>query len=269
MKYKLYILIFCIFLSINLVSASFFGDIFASNKDTGSEAVGSVGSAILSKLVSGSIIVIVALIIGACIVGLAFYLRYNSQFIYDIEIKSLRSSGLITNQNYKIIKDKGAFIRNKKDKSVWFRLKNQRVDLPPPPLECMQIGVKGKNYIKILQKSDEEYYYLLPENIDLQKVIRDGKELIIGEESIKVIDGDVAYWNIQRKKADKKLFDVESLFMKLLPYVVPVLMFMLVIFMTYMITQHWGEFSAAASALERAADRLASISNAGTVTTSP
>lgn len=247
---------------------SFFGNIIGGT-DTGSSAFGSVGSAIMNKLVSGGIIVVIAMILVGIIVAIALYMRYLSQFIYDIEIKSLRSSGIRSQPDYKIIKDKGAFIRNKRDKSVWFRLKNQLVDLPPPPLEAIQLGIKGKNYVKILQKSDEEYYYLLPDNIELNKVIRNGEEISIGKENVKVIDGDVAYWNIQRKKQDKKLFDAESLAMKLLPYIVPVLMFMLVIFMTYFITQHWGEFTAAAGALERAADRLASISNAGVVTSSP
>ena len=242
---------------------AFFGDLVGGTSDTGAGTFGTLGSALLSKLMTGGIVIIIIIILCIIIVAVALYVRYLSQFIYDVEIKSLRSSGIRDIEGYKILKDKGAFIRNKRDKSVWFRLKGQMVDLPPPPLEAIQLGVKGKNYVKILQKSDEEYYYLLPDKVDMINVLRDGKEIKIGTETVKVIDGDVAYWNIQRKKSDKKLFDVESLAMKLLPYIIPVLMFMLVIFLTYFITQHWGEFASAAAALERAADRLASISSAG------
>lgn len=224
--------------------------------------LGGIGTSILSSVMTGAVAVIIIIIIAGALVGLLFYIRYLSQFVYDVEIKSLRSSGTYGTPTYKIIKDKGAYIRRKKDKSVWFRLKDQGVDLPPPPLECIQLGAKGKNYIKILQLSDEEYYYLIPDKIDTSQVIRDGKSITLGESTVKVIDGDVGYWNIQRKKEQKKLFDSESLIMKLLPYIVPVLMFMLVIFMTYLITQHWGEFAAAAEALNKAADRLASISTA-------
>ena len=109
----------------------------------------------------------------------------------------------------------------------------------------------------------------MPEQIDLVKVIRNGIEVTLGNESVKVIDGDVAFWNIQRKKHDKKLFDTESTLMKLLPYIIPVLMFMLVIFMTYFITQHWGEFATAAQALEKASENFARMSNAQTIVTTP
>lgn len=226
---------------------------------------GSLGSQLFSRLVSGGIIIVGIIILAAVIVAVAFYVRYASQFIYEVEIRSLRSSGVKGTPTYKILKDKGAFIRKKKDKTTWFRLRNQAVDLPSPPLECIQLGIKGKNYIKILQLSDEEYYYLMPESIDTATIIRDGKPIILGQETVKVLDGDVAYWNIQKKKDNKKLFDMESLLMKVLPYVGIMLMFMCVVFLSYFMTNHWGEFSAAAQALEKAADRLASISG-GTIT---
>lgn len=230
--------------------------------DTG--AIGSIGSALITKLTTGTIVIIGVIILCAVLFGIGFYVKYLSQFIYDIEIKSLRSSGA-GNQgsSYKIIKDKGAFIRNKRDKKTWFRLRNQRVDLPIPPLECMQIGVKGKNFIKILQKSDEEYYYLLPDKIETTMIIKDGIEIMLGQETAKIVDGDVAYWNIQRKKDNKKLFDPESMIMKLLPYIIPALMIIGVVFYTYI----WLDKAPAiieagrqvAEALDRAAEHLASI----------
>lgn len=241
---------------------AFFGNLVQGASGTGSGTFGSIGSQIASKLVSGSLIIVLVIIFCVIIVAIAFWLRYLSQFVYKVEIKSRRSSGMMGKEDYKIIEDKGAMIRNRKDKTTWFRLKGQMVDLPPPPLEAIQLGVKGKNYVKIFQKSDDEYYYLIPEKINMETVIKDGREIFLGQENVKIIDGDVAFWNIQRKKVDKKLFDAESTLMKILPYIIPVLMFMLVIFMTYFITQHWGEFSTAAQALERAADRLATVSSA-------
>ena len=224
----------------------------------GTSQFGKVGTMLLEKIMSGTIIIILVIIFAGMLVALLFYLRYLSQFIYDIEIKSLRSSGIRNIAGYKIIKDKGAFIRRRKDKTVWFRLKNQRVDLPPPPLECMQLGVKGKNFIKIFQKSDEEYYYLLPDLIDLEKVIRDGKEIMIGQERVKVIDGDVGYWNTMKKKDNKKLFDTESLLMKLLPFIVPTLMIVLVIFISYFMIQKWDVLAQVATSLERASQNCLS-----------
>ena len=74
-------------------------------------------------------------------------------------------------------------------------------------------------------------------------------------------------WSVTFSPRDnRKLFDMESLIMKLLPFIIPMLMFMLVIFLTYMITDHWGEFASAAKALSDAAKALQEVSTASTVT---
>lgn len=241
-------------------------------KSIGSGITGSMGgtaSKIASMVVRGGIIVIMIIILAIIAVVVGLYVRYRSQFVYKVEIKSKRSSGVSKSEAYKIIEDKGAFIRNKKEGSVYFRLLNQKVDLTPPPLECMQIGIKGKNYIKIFQPSDEEYYYLMPDEIQLvNAVTTKGDNISVAMQKVRAIGGDSAYWNILRKRENRKLFDTEGLLMKLLPYIVPVLMFMLVIFLSYMITEHWGEFSAAATALKEAAEALSNAHSA-TVAVSP
>jgi len=156
----------------------------------------------------------------------------------------------------KIIRDKGGMIYDKKTKSWWFRLKDSKVDLPPPPYEAYQQGVGGVNIVKIWQKAHNEFFYLVPDSISQTEIIRDGKLIPIAKQDMKVVEGDVAYWNQLRKREDKKLFDPEGLAMKLLPYIGIFLMFMLVIFLSYFITQHWGEFAQAAQALKEAAQAL-------------
>jgi len=225
---------------------------------------GTTASEVLEKVFTGGLLIGIFVIIASVIIGVALYLRWMRKFNISVEIKSLRGSGSSGQPIYKIINDVGGIIENKKDKTRWFRIKGQKVDLPTPPLEAFQIDSKGRNHIKILQKSDTEFYYLLPDKIDLKNVVRNGVLVPIAEAEMKVADGDVVYWGQIRKRDDKKLFDMESLIMKLLPYLIPMLMFMLVIFLTYMITDHWGEFSSAASALNEAAHALRDVSIAGT-----
>ena len=228
--------------------------------------VGGIGGDILNKVMTGGVVVVGVIILAGIILAIGLYIRYLKQFNVKVEIKSLRGSGTRGEPIYKLVSDMGGFIHSKKDKSSWFRLRGEKVDLPTPPLETLQLDSHGKNHLKIFQKSDSEYYYLLPDKIDLNSIVR-GNELIpIAQAGMKVVEGDVAYWGQLRKRDNRKLFDVESLFMKLLPYIVPVLMFMLVIFMTYMITDHWGEFSNAAQHLSEAAKALRDVSTASVTT---
>lgn len=225
-------------------------------------AFGDVGGQILQRIMSGTIIVFMVLILGGIIVGVGFYIRYLRQFNIRVRIRSVRNPGTKGSPIYKVVDDWGGYIYKKREgqKVRWFRLKGEKVDLPTPPLECLEIGVGGRNHINILQKSDEEYYYMIPDNINYETIVRnkDGKmvDIPVGEVGFKIVEGDVAYWNQLRKRDNKKLFDTESIVMKILSYLVPVLLFMMVIFMTYFITEHWGEFSAAAEALKEAAFAL-------------
>lgn len=223
-----------------------------------------LGQELLDKVVSGGLMVVGIIFLAAVIFGVGFYVRWLRQFNVRVEIKSLRGSGTLGEPIYKIVNDVGGFIHNKKDNTDWFRLRGQKVDLPSPPLEALQLDSNGKNHLKIYQRSDQEYYYLLPDQIDMKTIIRGGKEIPVAQAGMKIVEGDVAYWGQLRKRDNKNLFDMESMFMKLLPYIVPVLMFMLVIFMTYMITDKWDVFSSAADALRRAAESLEHISVAET-----
>lgn len=211
---------------------------------------------ILSQIVTGGFAIILILILAGVILGVALYVRYLRQFNVKVEIISIRGGGTKEEPIYKIINDVGGFIVNKKDQTRFFRLRGEKVDLPSPPLESLQLDAKGRNHIKIFQKSDTEYYYMFPDKIDTKYVVREGKDIPIAQMSLKISEGDVAYWGQLRKRDNKKLFDTESIIMKLLPFLIPMLMFMLVIFLTYMITDHWGDFASAASALRDAAQAL-------------
>ena len=224
-----------------------------------------VGSQLIERLISGSIIVFLILVSGGIIMGVLWYVKYLRQFNIKVEIKSLRGSGTKGEPIYKIIPDWGGMIYDKKDKRHYFKLLREKVELPPPPLDCLELQANGRNQLKIFQKSQEEYYYLLPEQINLENVIRGGKKIPVGRAELSVIEGDIAYWNTLRKRDNRKLFDTETLLLKILPYVGIFLMFITVIFLTYIISDHWGTFNSAAQALREAAFALRDTSVAQVV----
>jgi len=225
-----------------------------------------IGRELLSKLLTGSVIVIAVIIFSCIILGIALYIRYLRKFNIKVEIQSLRGSGTMGEPVYKLVTDLGGFIDDKKNKTRYFRLMKEKIDLPSPPLECLQFDAKGRNHLKIYQKSDTEYFYLMPDRIDKDYIVRNGVKVPVATLNQKIVEGDIGYWNQLKKRDNRKLFDTEGLLIKLLPFIIPTLMFMLVIFMTYLITEHWGEFSAAANALKDAAEALRSVSTAEVVT---
>lgn len=196
---------------------------------------GDIGSRIFGGIVTGGFWIVFALIIAGVILAIGLYLRYIFKFNIKVEIKSLRSSGGGTEPIYKLIFDKGGFVDKKigDAKITYFRLLKEKVDLPPPPFDLLQLGTGGKNYIKIFQKSDTEYYYLLPDRIDTSAIMIGDKVVPIAQSKMKIVTGSTAYWNLLRKKDNRKMFDTESLAMKLLPYIIPALMIVGVIFYTY------------------------------------
>lgn len=223
------------------------------------DSIAKYGVGLGDKLLFGSLIIFVIVFIFIVIAGIGFWLRYLKKFNVKVMIKSLRSSGAEGRPIYKLVPDKGGVIISRKDKSRWFRLRGEKVDLPLPPLECYEMDYKGVNHLTILQKGNEEYYYMLPGKITDIVIVKDGKEIRMPEQEMKVIDGDIAYWNQLRKRQDKKIFDIESTLMKLIPYILIGAMLIAVIFYTYI----WLDKSAVTAAMTQ--DNLQAIERIATI----
>lgn len=188
----------------------------------------------LSKITGGTIAVVGFLLFAGLIIGIAFYIRYLRQFNIKVEIRSVRNPGAPSTQEvYKIVPDKGGIIYDKKTKTNWFRLKGEKVDLPTPPYDVMQLMADGSNKIEIYQPTHSEYYYVLPSRIDRKQVIREGKSFNVAELEEKIVDPAVGYWGQLKKRDNRTLFNTEHWAMKLLPYLIPALMIIGVIFYTY------------------------------------
>jgi hypothetical protein len=228
--------------------------------------VAGVATGLFGNLLTGVISLLGFLLVGGAIVGAAFYVRYLRQFDIKAEIISTRANiGGI--DQHKIIFDKAGLIYSSQDKGYYFRIKGMKVDLPAPPFNVLIPTDKG-NMVKIWQKSAEEYVFLLPDQINKNIIIRqDGKQYATSQLVVKQVEGDVAYWNIKRKEKNKKLFDPDTLLMRLLPLIVPMLMFVLVIFMTWMVLKNFDVLAGVAESLKETAQILKGSSTA-VVTTS-
>lgn len=227
---------------------------------------GEVGRELVSKIMTGSMIVFLVLILGGIIVGVAFGVRYYRQFNVKVRIKTRRGSGTDGKPVYKVFYTKGAIIYRKKDKRSFFRVLKERVDLPTPPFEALYILSDGGNEITIRKDSDTEYSYEIPGSTEKMIFSDDGETLEVAKQNVRIVGSSDAYWNVLRKRDNRKLFDMESLMMKLLPYIIPMLMVIMVIFLTYIISDHWGDFATAAKALKEAAEALRDVTTASTTT---
>lgn len=191
---------------------------------------------LLSGVMSAGFAIGAVVLVMSVLVGTMLYVRHVRRYNLIVEIRAERSTspdindGIIRTDdqmseigrkirqgNYKIIYDKGAILFDKKDKTWYFRIKGERIELPVPPFNVLTPSTKG-NVLKLWQKSNEEYFYLLPDSINPTIVRADGKEYKVAQLSTKVVEGDIAYWNIKRKEKVKKLFDPESLLAKIVAY---------------------------------------------------
>lgn len=221
---------------------------------------GAIGAGLLGSFLGQAIFAIgIILIIGA-IGGTIWYVRYLQKFDIKVEVISTRANIGGVDQ-YKIFFDKAGIIYDKTDKIWYLRIKNIGVDLPQPPYNVLIPTDKG-NMVKIWQKSAEEFVFLLPDKILPIIVKQDGKTYASASVTAKQLEGDVSYWNQKRKERNKDLFNPQSLMMRLLPLIVPLLMFVLVIFMTWMVLKNFSVLGDVANSLRETAAILKGSSSA-------
>ena len=129
-----------------------------------------VGGRIGQIVLTGSVWLIAIIVLGGLLLGVVFYVRYRKKYDIFVKIRSERSE-----DKHKVNFDNAAIISDPKTKSKYFKLKNQRVELPVPPFNVLQTSSKG-DYIELWRKSEDEYVYLTPPVIDKEFYMRaDGK----------------------------------------------------------------------------------------------
>ena len=226
------------------------------------------GINLVSGLLGTTVKFIAYLVVAVVIVGVGWWVKYIRQFDIEVEILSLRA-GTGGVAQYKILHDKAGYIYSKTDKCWFFRLKDMKVDLKVTPFNVIIPTDKG-NKVILKQTSPDEFTFVLRNEIDENTIIgTDGKLYPISEIKLKQVEGDVAFWNTKRKSTNKGLFNPESTLMRLLPFIVPVLMFTLVIFLTWMVIKNFSVLGDVAASLKETAQILKSSSSAVITTHNP
>lgn len=199
-----------------------------------SDIVSKVGGELIEKIFSGILwFGLAVFLIG--IVGFLgwWFLIYKKKFNILVKVTSERAG-----DRNRIVFDKAAILRDRKDKSMFFRIWGMKLDLPAPKFNILQSTSDG-DYMELYRTSENRIYYLTPSVIDKKRIIRaDGKLYAVAVQTNKQIDPEMDFWAARRIEENKKMFDTESIFMKLLPYIPAILGGMITIFILYILLDH-------------------------------
>ena len=153
-----------------------------------------------------------------------YFFFYRRQFDITVKIISKRAT------DNRVIFDKAAILYDKKTKTKYLRLLNNRRDLEVPPFNIFEHTNWG-DYVELYRTSEDNFRFLSKPKIDREYVIKkDGKVYAFSETKSKQIENDI-YWILDRKEKTKNMIDAESIIMKLLAYMPQIIggMFMLMI----------------------------------------
>jgi len=193
-----------------------------------------------------SILIFGIVFILLCAIGFIMWwvLVYKKKFNIRVKIISARAG-----DKNKILFDQAAILRSRKDQSHFFRLWSTKIDLPAPNFNVLQSTNKG-DYIEVYRTSENTIYYLTPPQIDKTYVIRgDGKKYFIASQKTMQLNQDMEFWNVKRKSLNKKMFDTEKLWMKILPFIPHIIGGVVTIFVLYILMSYLPEVLAQLTAL--------------------
>jgi len=196
--------------------------------------VSEVGGKFVERIFSGLLWFGLTIILVGIIGFLGWwFLIYKKKFNIDVKIISERAG-----DRNRIIFDKAAILRDRKDKSLFFRIWGIKMDLPAPKFNVLQATDKG-DYLELYRTSENRIYFLTPSSIDKTKIIKsDGKVYAIAAQTNKQIDPDMDFWAVRRMQENKGMFSTESVFMRLLPYIPAILGGAITIFILYILLDH-------------------------------
>jgi len=193
-----------------------------------------VGGQLFEKAFSGILWIGIAFIVMSAL-GFTMYwfLIYKRKFNIKVKIISERA-----NDKNRIIFDQAAILKDRKDGSHYFKLWNLRLELPSPKFSVLQSAGKF-DYLELYRTSENTIYFLAPPSIDKKRVIGvDGKEYLIASQISKQINPDMEFWAIKRKGMNKKMFDPEKLWMKILMFLPQIMVGTLSIFVLYILMSY-------------------------------
>lgn len=190
-----------------------------------------VGGELVSRIFGSILYFGLAFLIIGVLGGFMYY-----QFIYrkrfDIDVKLISNRA---NNNNSIILDKAAILYEPKTTIPYFRIWGLKRDFPVPKYDVLQKTNKG-DYLEIYRDSEESFYFLTPSQIYKTQVIQGNGQLVnLSDQKQVMVDPEMGFWAVKRKSTNKKMFDTESLIMKILPYVPQIVGGVIVIFILYIL----------------------------------
>jgi len=204
-----------------------------------------VGGSLVTTIFSGILWVGIAFIIIAVLIFLIWWFAvYKKKFNIDVKIISERAE-----DKSQIIFDKAAILISRKDGAKYFKLWKTKIELPAPRFNILQSG-GNTDYLELFRTGEDIFYFLTPPVINKKWVIKsDGKFYPMAGQSIKQIDSDMAFWSVKRKSMNKGLFDMEKLWMKILPYIPHIIAGVFILFTLYILMSYLPQVLAELKAL--------------------
>ena len=195
---------------------------------------GEIGGQLVSRIFSGILwFGIAAVVIGILSFLMWYFLIHRKKFDIEVKIKSVRAE-----DKHSIIFDKAAILVDRKTKTPFFRIWGLRREFPVPKFNVLQSSNKG-DFLEMYRVGEDEFYFLSPSKIDKTRIIRaDGKFYALGHQSQIIVDPEMAFWAAKRKEHNRKMFDVDSWLMKILPYLPHIIGGVILIFVLYILMDH-------------------------------
>lgn len=193
-----------------------------------------IGGAVFSRIFSSILWVgLGIIIIGVLCFLMWYFLLYQRKF--DIKVKIISNRAEDKNS---VIFDKAAILTDRKTKTAYFRVWGLKRDFPVPKYNVLQRTNKG-DYLEIYRKSENDFYFLTPPQINNKRVIKsDGKLYAFSDQDQVMVDPEMGFWAVKRKTINKKMFDTDSILMKVLPYIPHIIGGMIMIFVLYILMDH-------------------------------
>lgn len=162
-----------------------------------------------------------------------WFLIYKRKFNIIVKIVSERAG-----DKNRVMFDKAAILKDRKDGSYYFRLWGIKKDLPSPKFNVLQSSLSG-DYLELFRTAENTFYFLTPPIIRKGEIIKeDGKKYLIGTQENTKIDPNMEFWSVKRKTSNKSMFDKEKIWMKILPYLPQIFGGIITIFVLYILMSY-------------------------------
>jgi len=194
-------------------------------------AISDMGGQLVSRIFGSILWFGIVVIVAGVIVGTVYYFFiYRRKFDIKVKINSNRS-----NEKYSVIFDKAAILTDRKNRTPYLRIWALRRDFPVPKYNVIQKTNTG-DYIEMFRKSENEFYFLMPSELNKTHLIRDdGKKYMLANHSQIMVDPEMGFWAAKRKTNNKKMFSTDSILMKILPYVPQIVGGVITLFILYIL----------------------------------